>query len=201
MTKFDKFISMIIIGVLAPTILLVLFWWGSIPFVEDDSLIMCFAYVGLVTGIVLDFTLFKKHLSRLFQLPLFLLIGIALYYSLMVYGFFMGFPLFNVLVGIASVYIMAKRAVFTRQSQSERSKSIRHTFIFSAGLLFFFCVCTALLALGEPTITDEVQGMLGLPFSVTTGMIWTLILAGGAFLLLLQYLISRSIVRKIIKIN
>ncbi|MFZ5975803.1 MAG: hypothetical protein ACOYU3_10470 [Bacillota bacterium] len=92
MKNSDKAISLVVTGALAPAALMLLFWWGSIPFIGDDGRLALLALAGFVTGIVLDCTLLRKFIFRLFELPLPVLIAVQIFYSVMVYGFFMGFP-------------------------------------------------------------------------------------------------------------
>jgi hypothetical protein len=121
---------------------------------------------------------------------------VAVFYSILIYGFFMGLPVFNALVGIAGAYIVGRKCVLRGDGRQAIQKSARRVNLFSFILLLLVCVCTALLALGEATIESEVQGMLGLEFEVTRGMIWAIILVGGALLLAFQYGISRLVFRR-----
>jgi hypothetical protein len=108
----------------------------------------------------------------------------------------MGLPVFNALVGIAAAYIVGRKCVLRGDGRQAIQKSARRVNLFSFILLLLVCVCTALLALGEATIESEVRGMLRLQFEVTRGMIWAIILAGGALLLAIQYGISRLVFRR-----
>ena len=60
--------------------------------------------------------------------------------------------------------------------------------LFSAAALLFFCAAAAWLALRDSTTAANLEGMLGLGFHLTQGMIWAIILAGGALLLAAQAL-------------
>jgi hypothetical protein len=62
-------------------------------------------------------------------------------------------------------------------------------------LLLFLCVCSAVLALGESSICSQVQSMLGLDFNVEMWMIWLLIIAGGAALLIFQHTASKLVIK------
>lgn len=199
MSKFDRFLSAAVLGLLAPLSLFLLFWWGSIPFVENDSAILLFALIGLAAGAAVDLTLLRKFIRRLFLLPPPALVCVGLFYSVMVYGFFMGFPLFNSVVGIVFCYIAAKRCAVLKMPQAQAKKSAGRFNLFYLGVLVFLCVATAFLALGEPSITAQVKGMLGLPFEVTMGMIWALILVGGTLLVLFQYFTTRLIADVVLK--
>ena len=195
MNRFEKCFSALVLGLIPPVVLMLLGWWGSIPFIKESSIIYI-ALAGFIIGIVLDFTVLRPLIFRLFCLPVPALFAVALFYSVMIYGFFMGFPLFNTLVGIACAYAAARgNALLSADGQAMRKRA-RTVQWFSFALLLFVCICTAVLALTEATITSQVQQMLGLPFEVTDGMIWTMILVGGALLLVFQYSVSHFIFRR-----
>lgn len=199
MRFFDKTLSVIIMGMLAPVIFMLLFWWGSIPFVKNnDPLLFTLALTGLIVGVLLDLTVLRRFILKLFDLSIPVLTAIEIFYSIMIYGFFMGFPVFNSIVGIAGAYIAARSAVRQHASGEQSLKNTNHIIRLSTIILFALCSSSALLALGEKTIGSQVKGMLHVPFNVTMGMIWFLILAGGCMLLIFQYCASKIICAKII---
>ena len=195
MNRFEKCFSVLMLGLIAPVSLMLLGWWGSIPFITESSVVYI-ALAGFIIGIVLDFTVLRQFTFRLFYLPLPALLTVALFYSIMIYGFFMGFPLFNPLVGITCAYAAARGSVLQSTNGQAMRKRARTVQWFSFALLLSICICTAVLALREATITSQVQQMLSLPFEVTEGMIWIMILVGGVLLLLFQYGVSRLIFRR-----
>jgi hypothetical protein len=199
MRNFDRIASIIIISILAPVILMLSFWWGSIPFVENnDQLIFYLAISGFVVGMILDVTILRRFLLKLFSLSLLPLVAIEIFYSIMVYGFFMGFPAFNSLVGILGSYIVARKCVYDHASQKEAARNVKYMLLLSTVILFAVCICSAFLALRETTICSQVRGMLNLSFEVTIEMIWGLILIGGSMLLIVQYYISKLVCRKVL---
>lgn len=199
MKHFDKLFSAVVLGTIAPVTLMLTLWWGSIPFLKERSQTILFlALSGFILGVLLDCTLLRRFLYRLFELPLSALVTIEIFYSIMVYGFFMGFPVFNIFVGISGGYAAAKHSVLLRTPMVEAVRSTGRINRFSAVLLLLFCTCSAVLALRESTICSQVKGMLNLPFPVTMPMIWALILTGGSALLLLQYLLIKNLSRRII---
>lgn len=187
---------MIIMGLIAPLALMLLFWFGSVPILGDSAVVVILAAGGFVAGIVLDFTLLRRFTHSLFELPASALFAVTTFYAIMVYGFFMGFPVFNAFVGIACAYVAAKKCAMHGMDRQRFRKSANSAILFSSVLLFILCVCTAVIALREATIESQVQGMLKLSFEVTRGMIWALILAGGALLLAFQYGMSMWIIRR-----
>lgn len=196
----DKLISAITLGLLAPIVLALLFWWGAyiIDKRPDTGFIFLIA-AGLTAGMILNATVLRKFIFSLFMLPFAGLITIEVFYSVMIYGFFMGFPVFNSLVGVAGSYIVIRKSVINNNTADKRNLSFKKISLFSFFLLLFLCLCSAVLALGEPSICLQVQSMLGLKFSVEMWMIWLLIIAGGAALLIFQYAASRLVIKAEVK--
>jgi putative flippase GtrA len=174
-------------------------WWGLIPFKpSSDAFYIISASVGFITGVLLDATLLRRFMMRLFSLPLPALCALLAFYSILLFGFFMGFPTFNILPGILGGYIAAKATAFRERDSSISRRFSRRMDAFSFIFLLLICVCTAILTLREPTIQFQLKSMLSLPFDVTYQMIWVAILIGGAVLLALQYTFSRLIQRHVL---
>jgi hypothetical protein len=69
---------------------------------------------GFALGVVLDLTVLRKRLDSGFDLGLTALSVIALFYSIMIFGFFMGFPLFLLLVGLGGGHVVGRSAAIHR---------------------------------------------------------------------------------------
>ncbi len=183
----DKTLSHIVLGTIAPVALLLTGWWGSYLLLGNSPAIGPCAITGLAAGIVLDVTLLRRKLGSLFILGTPALAAVALFYSIMIYGFFMGFPVFNLAVGIVWGYVVGRRAAIENRSAQGLRRESCTVAAMATGILFAFCVSTALLALNDPTIGLELQGMLSLDFEVTQGMVYALIFVGGGALLAFEY--------------
>lgn len=60
----------------------------------------------------------------------------------------------------------------------------------TVGWLALLCVASAVLALASPSTTADLEGMLAVPFEVTTPIVVGLIVVGGAALLTAQYWVT-----------
>ncbi|MFH0993476.1 MAG: hypothetical protein V1761_03905 [bacterium] len=199
-TSFDMILSWVVLGMMAPIGLMLFFWWGSILCgLTNEQTIGILTVSGLLTGTIADATILRRHLGKLFALPISALIGIAGFYSLGIYGFSMGVPVLNVFVGSGMSYIVAKKRLYGKAKPEESEQEARLMEGISAGILFVACIGSALLALNEESIEDELQQMLRLSFTVTRGMIWILIVGGGLALLIFQYLLSKFVYRWVIR--
>lgn len=196
----DKLISAIILGVPAPVFLALLLWWGG--YIIDRNLDAGFIFLitaGIAAGIILNALVLRRFIFGLFKLPHAALFAIEIFYSVIIYGFFMGFPVFNSLVCIAGSYIVIRKSIVNNDSADTIRSNFKKASFFSFFLLLLLCVCTAILALGESSIRSQVQSMLGLPFNVEMWMIWLLITGGGVFLLAFQYLISKFVFKSMLR--
>ena len=194
MNKFDKFISIVLLGLPVPAILMLVFWWVSVPIFKDNS-IMYYLLVpaGIVIGIVIDLTVLRRYLLRLFSLPMAAVFALLAFYSLMIYGLFMGFPVFNILIGIIGVYIVTRSGQLRQAQISAVRNDQKRMNLFAFILLLLICIATTIMALFQESIGLELKLMLNLSFDVTPGMVWALIIVGTVLLLSLQYLISRLV--------
>jgi hypothetical protein len=145
---------------------------------------------GLALGILADILLLKKLLDRGHQLTIFFWTVVFLFYSIGIFGFFMGVPVFNALLAVPAGFIVATRLARQKQDRSTISQAARRTAWFTTGVLFFVCAASALIALISISTASDLQGMLGLGFKVTRGMILALILAGGAGLLAANWIMT-----------
>ncbi|MGE5495011.1 MAG: hypothetical protein ACM3S4_06910 [Burkholderiales bacterium] len=196
----DKVISAKILGLFAPVIISLLLWWGGVLLHQDiEGVFIILIAAGIAAGIILDVTALRKFLLRLYDLPLWALFIIEGFYSIIIYGVFMGFPVPCSLAGIFGSYIVLRRGIVGCSPKSAIKSDFAMADLFSFILLLVLCVCTAVLSLNEPTLGSQLKSMLGLSFSVDMWMIWLLIFAGGAFLLAFQHFGSRLVARAMLK--
>lgn len=187
MNGFDKVLSRVVLGTIAPVSLMLTGWWGGLGILGDHPAIGSCALAGFAAGVVLDVTLLRNRLDSLFALGTLALSAVAAFYSVMIYGFFMGFPVFNAVIGIAGGYVVGRRSAIAGESAEKLRRKSRTVAGIATALLFALCVATAVMALNEPTLGSQLQGMFALDFEVTQSMIYFLIFAGGGGLLAFQY--------------
>lgn len=187
LAQVDRVSSKLVLGTVAPVIGFLAGWWGTVALLGDNPAIGPAALGGLALGVVFNLTLLRRHLNSLLDLGPTALGGLALFYSAMIYGFFMGMPVFNLLVGIVGGYVAGRKAALQGLSADRAARMARTTAAVATSILAMLCVSTASMALNEPTIGGQLQGMLGLPFEVTPPMIYATIGVGGAALLAAQY--------------
>jgi len=190
---FDRLFWGGLIGGIFPILFFIIGWWGSIGRLPEDKIFLV-AFAGFIWGLLLDFLILRKILNRFFELSLWLMGGAYLFYSIVLYGFFMGFPVFNVILGIPAGMYMGQRLSGAPPALYKKGKMVAS--LFTSLVLLFLCISTAALTLNERNFGRELQHMFRLPFAITRPMLWSLILVGGVLLLAVQYCITSYFIAK-----
>ncbi|NLL44166.1 MAG: hypothetical protein GX247_00665 [Mollicutes bacterium] len=111
----------------------------------------------------------------------------------------MGVPVFNILPGIFGSIYVGKQARIRNDNVETFQHNLKIVNIFSIIVLIFMCFCSAYLALSDPYTASNLEGMFNLSFSLTSAMLWMIIIFGGIILLLVQYVASMIIAKRIYK--
>lgn len=161
-------------------------WWLSIPFVPE-SLIFVGALSGLLVGIVVDVVFLKRWIHRAYSLSPIVWSGIYLFYSVGLFGMFMGVPVFNIGLAVPAGFFIGAYLAHQDATRPQVQQTARHSSMVTTGILALICGASAFVALIDPYTAANLEGLLGLNFTVTTLMIVGLIVIGGSLLLVLQW--------------
>jgi hypothetical protein len=200
MKRADKLIFGLLFGLVFP----LLFFMGAITiwFYSFRELnVLYFVLSGLFSGIIIDLIFLNKLINKALELPVWLLTGFYIFYYICIYGFFMGFPVFNLVMGVIAGYYFGIKINYTDISSSRIKVIKRNVSLFTSFIMFLICISSAFLALSEKTIGKELQNMLGLSFEVSRAMIISVILIGGAILIASQYYLTKISMTITIKKN
>ena len=181
--------------ILAPLALIAGFmsgWWGAYALLPEKW-IPFIALAGLLAGILVDIFLLKKLLNRRLSLPFWM--AVFLFYSIGVFGFFMGVPVFNAALALPAGFVVGSRLAAENADRIRARVTAWHTAWFTTGVLALVCSVSAFIALVSPSTPNDLRGMLGLGFEVTRPMLIGLILVGGATLLATSWGITIAAVR------
>jgi len=178
---------LIVLGSIAPIALMLLGWWGTLWLLGDTPWIPWMAGTGFLAGFALDATILRSRLGSLYTISWLALMCVAGFYSVLIYGFFMAFPVPNLIIGVLGGFVVGRRHAGDRSRTLSAKRDARIAAVASAGILFVLCCVTAWLALTEPTITSQVQHMVGLSFEPTIGLLRAVTLIGGLSLVAVEY--------------
>jgi hypothetical protein len=194
MKTFDKIFFGMIFGAVFPIVLFLTGWWSTVGLVQENR-IFIFAFSGLALGFALDFFLLKKIMVNLFNLNCFLLTTIYIFYSICIIGFFMGVPVFNLLLGIPAGYYVAKKCIYDKTEKEESEKQINRIARFTTYIIIFIAVLSASIALSDPYTVSSINGMFGLGQKITQSILYYIVILGGLAMIFVQYIITKYTAR------
>lgn len=199
--RLEKIISGLMIGGTFPLLLglLSVIVWYYLDKLESRAIIYLAA--GLIFGLIIDLIFLKGWINRRFELPLWSMAGIYILYNVFVFGFFMGFPVFNVLLGLIAGNYFGNRIVSGKLPSEIQSKQIKQVSIFTALIMALICISSAVIGLTDEYTGANIQGMLRLDFEVTQPMLWAIALVGGLSMIIVQYVITKWTIQKTIKLK
>lgn len=173
-----------------PVTLFLIGWWSSIG-LDDNQAIFSMAFAGMGIGILIDALILKPKLKSLETLKPSTYVFVFVFYSIMTLGFFMGVPAFNLFLGILAGRFMARVGLYHEDSSEKMQERLKQTAWVTTLVFIGVCIVSALIALIDPWDTAiNLQGMLGLPFTVTPWMVWGLVIVGGTVLVILHYVLT-----------
>lgn len=185
MHKFDKYFSRLIIYPIFPILFFLTFWWTSVAFTKINLIIIVSALSGLTIGILADILFASKITNKFYDLNYIYLILIVLFYNIGIFGFFMGFPVFNIIPGILSgIYLARKEIVGKIKYKWENLKTYQ---LINTFILFLICFTSAFIALVDPYTSESIEEMFNLQFEISSFILYIIIIIGGVFLVLIQY--------------
>jgi hypothetical protein len=193
-SKFEKFTLGSILAPIAPLALFMGFWLLSYVLLPEKWIPYC-TLLGLLFGILADALLLKKLIARAYRLGTVFWLAVLLFYSVGVFGFFMGVPVFNAALSIPAGFIVGGKLAHEVADDFRVHRTSLQTSILTTSLMALICAASAFFALMSPSTSSDLRGMLGFGFEVTPAMIWGLILVGGAGLLAVNWLLTCLSVR------
>lgn len=161
-------------------------WWVSIPFVPESRVWQC-ALAGLLLGILVDVIFLRGWVCRAYSIKTWVWKAIYLFYSVGMFGFFMGVPVFNVMLALPAGVLVGRWLARNGADSTLLRKVARQAAVFTTSILGLVCLASGSIALASRSTASDLQGMLGLQFQVTPVMIVGLILGGGTLILALNW--------------
>jgi hypothetical protein len=198
MFKIIKAFFTVIIGLIFPILFFLLFWWSSFLLGCNDKTISILALTGLGMGLLIDFVIHLFWKINIYQIPETVLIAVYVFYSLCMFGFFMGVPVFHPLLGIMAGYYWAKRILFYKYPYGTYKSEIKRVSRFTAIVMGAISLCSAAIALIDKYTTSNLKGMLNLPFDIPMPWLVISIVLGGLLLIWFQYRLTKIVMTKLL---
>ena len=189
----ERLFLMIMIGLVFPILLGLAGWWGSLPFVPENAIIY-FALGGFMLGVLVDMVFLRFWTRNALRMPLIWPVLIYLFYSVGMFGFFMGVPAFNVIMGPVGGYYMGMRLRAKISDKDEVEKTAKQTGLFTALILAVACAASLVIAWLDPSLEANISGMFALaqPISKAPSSRFQ---ARLGWLVVLEYAITRAAVK------
>lgn len=164
------------------------YWLGSGP----RDILAVGIPLGVAGGVAANLFFLKRLVAGLYSMRPWVMLCLLTLYSVGVFGFFMGVPVFNVLPGILTGVYIGRQAKTLRYDAARFSARLRKAQYATLSLLLLACAASAMLALGDPHTAANLEGMFSLGFSLTTPVLVGIVFVGGAVLLIGQFLLIKA---------
>jgi len=191
MEKLEKWFIGLLVGFIPPVVGFLAGWWGSFSFVSDQQVILA-AIGGMAAGLVIDGIFLKGWIAKAWSSPMWIWMLLFLFYAVCEFGFFMGVPIFNLVLALPAGFYMGRRLANSGASAGQDRRIMQQTKLFTTLVLAGICAASAVIAWLDESTAANLEGMLKLDFTVTTPMIAALILVGGSGLLLANWWLVRK---------
>ncbi|HPG38562.1 MAG TPA: hypothetical protein PLP19_03230 [bacterium] len=195
MPQLTKLLFTIILGAICPVSGFLIMCCCAF-FILPEPYIAPAALFGLLCGILVDVFYLKRWVSNLYTLDMRVVMAIYFFYSVMMLGFFMGVPIFNILLAIPAGIYMGSRLSQTLVAPEEFGLLTRRTCIYTTAVLLLVCTTSGAIALIDPFTLDFMQTLLPVSFAIRQWMLASAIVIGGLLLLSLHWLITGWVIRK-----
>jgi hypothetical protein len=174
--KLRTFNSLLILPI-PPIFFALASWWTSISFLPEAYIKYC-ALIGFALGVLIDTLIYKKYIE--IKLSTYALILAYIFYMICVFGFFMGVPVFNILVCISfSLYIYQYHKGY-----------IKNFTLISTISMFLICVASAMLALMSSSTINDLEGMFNLKGMLNYTTLYLIIGVGGVGLIVANFFLA-----------
>jgi hypothetical protein len=199
MKRSEKIITGFIIGGTFPLLLgmLSVVIWFFLD--KNESKAPIYLISGLLLGFLIDIGFLKKWIDKRYELPVWFVTGIYLFYNICIYGMFMGFPVFNELMGIMAGYYYGNRIYYNNTLLKKPHNLIQKVSLFTGLIMAVLCIASGFIALKGTGVGMDVQKMLRLSFEVTKPMLLGIAVIGGILLVWLQVMVTRITLKKVLQ--
>jgi len=190
----ERLFLLLLVGLLPIIVFFLLGWWGSLAITTEEN-VKYFAIGGLVLGLLIDIFFLRRWVRKAYSLPVGWFVVFYLFYSVCMFGFFMGMPLLNLFMGLIGGYYVGLCLRYANKEKAEVEQAARRTALFAAGVMALVCLASWVIAYREPTIAANIQGMLKLEQALSRERILTYSAFGGLGLVVVEYFITRWMVK------
>jgi hypothetical protein len=153
---------------------------------------------SLVPALAMDAALMKKWIRAAYQMSGVTLGILYLFYSIVGLGMCMGIPLVSFTLGIAAGIYAARRMQTVKADERTSKQYFKKTAFFSAAVMALMCYLITLWAIAGQMIGYKIETPL-LSFTFTVPVFTTIVMAGVAAAVTLQYLVTLVAAKRMLR--
>lgn len=146
---------------------------------------------SLLPALLINVLFLKRWVKNAYKMNAKAIGAMYIFYSVCALGFFMGIPIGNIFLGILAGIYSARRLSLASHNHPNAGDYFRRTAIFSAAVMVLICVLLTLWAIAGQMIGYRFESPL-VSFTFTVPIFWTVVITGGAFLVILQYALTSA---------
>ena len=183
---YRKLFTIVLYQTPIPMSLFLISWWISSTFVNDLKALL-FAVGGLIVGLWLNKELIIPF--QFYKIKKRVLAVIYVFFSITVLGYFMGIPVFNLLLGFLAGNYLSIRVMSNYKVEREIIKNFKAGALYTSFVLLLITLLAWFMAMTD--IDNSLQtanNVLGT--TLTKERFVMLITVGGAFIVIIQYFIT-----------
>lgn len=192
----QKITWMILLCLIPPMLLFILSYF-VFYYTSNLETTMKASIIAFLIGILIDIFRGKHWLKHIYQIKNWIMSLIYIFYSICIFGFFMGAPIFNLLCGAFAGNYGKEKLASKPYALIEKEKLVKKYTIYTSIIMGIVCISSGTIALIDPYTGKNLEGMLNLPFTVTKPILWSIIIIGTILLPYLQLHITKKSFGKI----
>ena len=198
--RFDKLLFSVLFGIVMPILCFIIFWWGTFIFTDNHKVIIIVTLSGLGIGILISLLMKLIRKPDIYSVSIPELILVYLFYNGVLFTMFMGIPVFHLVLGVIAGYYWAKYMIHHKEI-TDHEGEIRRISTFTAIVIGIVCLFSAAVALISKSTSEDLKNMFNLPFDISRPLLITFIVAGGLSLIIIQYLLVKFTMTKILSVE
>ncbi len=132
-------------------------WFVAWQWLDDWKVILA-ALCGAIIGLIVDAIFLSKWIANAYDWDLKIWMVIFLFYSMCIFGFFMGVPVVNLVLAVPAGLYMVFREAQRKMDLPVEQDWIRRTQKFTTVVFGLVCVSSAAIALYDPYTADNLEG-------------------------------------------
>ncbi len=152
------------------------------------------AFTALGVGIVINIFFLKKWIKGAYQTSNKPVVALYAFYSIIAFGFGMGIPVFNYVLGMAAGVYIVRKMCYLNADETECKRNVKRTAIFTAVIMLMVCCLMVLWGLAGRVSGKDFEALFkflfGLELTINIAGFVGIILFGACAMILLQYCLT-----------